>query len=229
MNLKTIIILIAAGLISFAGFFGVFYFLNMRAHEKDVNSETADVAQQDISGDGYEHPIENFTIKTTHATNPADSLTEKQLKNLIIDLKEKRREYQRKEDELIEKEERLKITQETIKKDIERLESIKQELISAIADYKIEKKELDDSVLKIETVEKENLTWRAAVYDKMDATSAAKIFINMAANNQIDDSAKIIHYMSERNAAKLLAEIANTQPTVTSAINIRLKSIKEQQ
>ena len=225
MDKKMIIKLIIAGLVSFALAFGVFFFL-LKKNPEDTNGVdpltlTDAKEQQDYVDPSA--PSENQVSKTR-----ADILTEKQMKSLIIDIKERRKEYDQKEKELEMWEAHLKTAQATLDKDCQRLEDLRLKLVSTMADFKISKKQLDDSILEIQQIEKDNLIWRASVYDKMDAASAATIFIDMVKNKQLDDAAKIIHYMNERNAAKLLAEIANTDPNMATAINAKLKRIKEQ-
>jgi flagellar motility protein MotE (MotC chaperone) len=61
----------------------------------------------------------------------------------------------------------------------------------------------------------------------MDTTQSAKILTTMASNNQIKDAVKILYYMSERNAGKLLGEIGTTRPDTASELSLQLKQIKE--
>lgn len=51
--------------------------------------------------------------------------------------------------------------------------------------------------------------------------------ISMAASNQLQDSVKILYYMNERMAGKILSEIATTQPELASLISMHLKRVKE--
>lgn len=233
MSKKTIIIFIIAGVVSFGAAFGVFFMINKKnaatqttaAEEQTQTDQQADTNTQNMNDEpaAVKSELEALAEQKIYE----ESLTEKQLRNLIIDVKQKRKEYLEKEGVLIEREEQLKLAQKNLEDDVEKLSTLRKQLSQTIAELKQQRKNLEDSILKIEQVEKDNLAWRAAVYDKMDSTSAAKIVINMSANNQIDDAAKIIHYMSERNAAKLMAEVATIQPSVTSQINMKLKRITE--
>ena len=76
----------------------------------------------------------------------------------------------------------------------------------------------------------------AATYDKMDPTSASKILTNMCASraqddgfggSSFDDTVKILHYMTERTKAKLLAELVTSEPKLAAVLCQRLKQIVE--
>jgi hypothetical protein len=165
-------------------------------------------------------------------------LSEKQLKGLIFDVREKIREYESKSKELEVREARLAITQETLKKDIEELNRLKVETASLVANLKEQRNRLLETRAVIEQSEKANLTSVAATYDKMDSTSASKIISSMCAKQMesgkiqggaIDDAVKILYYMTERTKAKLLAEIVGTEPKLAALLCQRLKQISEVQ
>ena len=76
----------------------------------------------------------------------------------------------------------------------------------------------------------------------MDVGGASKILTNMCATQDIskmqeieaghttgsfDDAVKILHYMTERTKAKLLAELADSEPALAAALCKRLKQIVE--
>ena len=82
--------------------------------------------------------------------------------------------------------------------------------------------------------EKENLLTLAATYDKMSSDSAGKILANMSkmaagsSSSNIDDAVKILHYMSERAKAKLLAELSVSEPKLAALFCHKLKQIVEE-
>lgn len=134
------------------------------------------------------------------------------------------------------------MTQDVLKEDIENLNTLRIELTSIIANLKSERDELHKSRLEIGQTEKTNLVSIAATYDKMDVTGASKIFTNMCAaqdtsemqaieagnvSSSFDDAVKILHYMTERTKAKLLAELATSEPALAAALCQRLKQIVE--
>ena len=134
------------------------------------------------------------------------------------------------------------MTQDVLKEDIESLNSLRIELASTIANLKSERDKLLKSRLKIDQTEKINLVSIAASYDKMDVTGASKILTNLCgmqntgemqsveagnASSSFDDAVKILHYMTDRTKAKLLAELATAEPSLAAALCQRLKQIVE--
>lgn len=98
------------------------------------------------------------------------------------------------------------------------------------------------SRIEIDKNEQTNLLTLAATYDKMDVTSASKIVTNMCMSDEsekgqekkieessgsFDDAVKILYYMTERTKAKLLAELATSEPQLAAALSQRLKQIVE--
>jgi len=165
------------------------------------------------------------------------TLTEHQLQELIIEMREKMQAYDRKLLDLEKEKERMQTAQQTVKKDIETLNNLRVELAASVASLKSER----DSILKtrteIEQVEKTNLMAIAAAYDKMDPARAGEILQSMAQGQSAngtpvrtanaDDAVKILHYMQDRTKAKVLAEMAAVEPAVAAALSQRLKQVTE--
>ena len=139
-------------------------------------------------------------------------------------------------------ERRLQVAQDVLKEDIESLNTLRIELASTIANLKSERDKLLKSRLEIDQTEKTNLVSIAATYDKMDVSGASKILTNMCGkqntsemqavgagnvSSSFDDAVKILHYMTERTKAKLLAELATSEPALAAAMCKRLKQIVE--
>ena len=76
----------------------------------------------------------------------------------------------------------------------------------------------------------------------MDVTGAGKILATMCnpqeseqrkggdvgrKSSSYDDAVKILHYMTERTKAKLLAELATSEPVLAAGLCQRLKQIVE--
>jgi len=242
MNKKFIIITAAAGLVSFAGAF-VFAWLT---GPSDVS--VPEQSEQPVLA-GSESELEPMQIRTNTESMPAaasgpmtKALTEQQLKNLVLDVRQKMQEYNDRLEALGVRERRLQLTQDMLKKDIEDLNTLRIELASTVANLKTEREKLLKSKLEIDKIEKTNLVSIAATYDKMDVTGASKIITNMCAMQDagevqsveagrtignFDDAVKILHYMTERTKAKLLAELADSQPDLAAALCKRLKQIVE--
>jgi len=235
---KQIIIMAAAGVLSFAGTFVLAWFTRggtpaeSRAGEPNQSAATALQTEPNL-------PLQQAGLAgNTEAIESEKKrvMTEKQLKYLVYDVREKSAEYNKKLRDLEQSEERLQITQQVLKKDVNELNNLRIEMASTVARLKEERDRLLDSRLKISEAEEKNLTSIAATYDKMDSASAAKILVNMCGAqdgkisgpvSNVDDAVKILHYMTERTRAKVLAEVAGSEPKLAAILSQRLKQIYE--
>ena len=237
MSKKFIIITVAAGLVSFAGAF-VFMWLT-KSHQVSLPDETEQPALAgDKSDQGLPQPQTGAISTLAAASGPmTKAMTEQQLKNLVLDVRGKMQEYSNRLQALAVREQRLQLTQNVLKEDIENLNTLRIELASTIANLKSERDKLLKSRLEIDQAEKTNLVSIAATYDKMDVTGASKILANMcgtqntsemqSVSGSFDDAVKILYYMTERTKAKLLAELATSEPSLAATLCQRLKQIVE--
>lgn len=238
MSKKVIIIIAAAGFVSFAGAF-VFGWLT----KPPPASRPDELSQPTVVGGEAElEPLQpEVGAMETVAAAPETmkrTMAEKQLKSLVYEVREKMQEYDNKLQSLEVREQRLQVAQEVLKKDIEGLSNLRIELASIIASLKEERDNLFKGRLKIADAEKANLVTIAAAYDRMEVTSAGKIVATMCAGQMqdggvdsggggFDEAVKILHYMTERTKGKLLAELATSEPQLAAALSRRLKQIIE--
>jgi len=235
---KLIIITAGAGLVSFAGAF-IFGWLTKPSpvsHPDELSQQTVVSAEAEP---GLPWP-EADTMDTVVAASETakENMAEKQLKSLVYEVREKKREYDNKLQSLEGWEQRLQVVQDVLKKDSEDLNNLRIELASIIAALKEERDNLLKGRIKIADAEKANLVTIAAAYDKMEVTSAGKILNTMCVDQMqggkidsggsgFDEAVKILHYMTERTKAKLLAELATSEPKLAAALSQRLKQIIE--
>ncbi|UCC97908.1 MAG: hypothetical protein JSW66_18930 [Phycisphaerales bacterium] len=236
---KKLIIMVAAGVVSFAGAF-VFAWLTHPSGQSHSDTSGPSAAGQTEQAMSMSGPAPAGTIDAGSGSMKK-TLTEQQLKNLIQDIREKMREYDNRLQALTVREGRLQMAQDMLKEDIDRLDNLRVELASTVVNLKSERDKLLKSRLEIDQAERVNLVSIAATYDKMEAASAGKILTNMCAvggeeaqsgegsrgYGSFDDAAKILHYMTERTKAKVLAELAGAEPALASALCQRLKQIIE--
>ena len=238
MSKKLIIITAAAGLVSFAGafFFGWLTQPPLASHP-DESGEPALVGVETVPefpqpGVGVIGPV------GTASDREKKAMTEKQLKNLVFEVREKVQEYNDKLQDLGVQEQRLQRAQNMLKEDIKNLNNLRIELTSIVTSLKDERDKLLKSRLEVAQTEKDNLVLIAATYDKMDASSAGKIMISMCTSqtqpNKVDsqgsgfdEAVKILYYMTERTKAKLLAEITAAEPKLAAFLTQRLKKVVE--
>jgi flagellar motility protein MotE (MotC chaperone) len=231
MNKKLMIITAAAGLVSFAGMFAFAWLTKKPVQVQETETSTPPLAQQktDLAQTQPQLPADDNDLATGPIT--PKTMTEKQLIGLVAEIREKIQEYNYKLQDIDIREQRMQTTQETLKKDIEELENLRIELASTVARLKNEQDMLLKSRVEISKAEKDNLALIAAAYDKMDAASAGKILTTMgqSQNNNADDAVKILYYMPERSKAKVLASIAETEPSVSAYFCQKLKQITEKE
>ena len=231
MNKKRIIMMAVAGVVSFSAAFGVSIFLGKgSAGTGDVNTPPEAGSVASASGGGL-FPLQQQPA----ASEDKKVLIEKQLSGMVYDVREKMRQYETKLEELQQQEERIKVAEDTLKKDVEQLDNLRVELSTKISSLKDEREKLLASRVKVAQTEKANLVSVAATYDKMDAASASKIMINMSrmteqgqAGSGLEEAVKILYYMTDRTKAKVLAEIVTTEPKLAALVSDRLKKITEE-
>jgi hypothetical protein len=242
MSKKFIIITAIAGLLSFAG--ALAFTLLTRPSKTSPSGELEQPALADEKSESSLSGPQSGEINTVAAASGpmTKAMTEQQLKNLILEVRGKIQDYNNKLQALGVRERRLQLSQDMLKKDIENLNGLRIELASTVANLKSERDKLLKSRLKIDQTEKTNLVSIAATYDKMDVSGASKILTNMCAaqdtsktkeietgnvSGSFDDAVKILYYMGDRTKAKLLAELAASEPALAAALCKRLKQIVE--
>ena len=238
MSKKLIIMVAALGLVSFVG-----AFVAARLTKKAPASFAGEPNEPTLASlePGWELPLSQASALGTIAGADTESsskraMTEKQLKNLVYEIREKMKTYNDKLRSLEAREQRLQMTQDTLKEDIENLNNLRIELASIVTSLKEQRDKLLKSRVEIAKSEKTNLTSIAATYDKMDAARASEIFMSMCASqaqkgafggedSNMDDAVKILHYMTERTKAKVLEEVVGAEPKLAAVLCQRLKQI----
>jgi len=151
---------------------------------------------------------------------------EKELDELVNELRAKLAEYRRKEQRLEEWEQRIRLTQQDLQKQAEELENLRVQLVAPLNGLREAREELLRTRQLIRKQEKANLKYLAIRYDKMDSASSSRILTEMCANHQIDDAVKLLYYMTDRPAAKLLAEMPDK--ALAAKLSEMIKRIQEE-
>jgi hypothetical protein len=226
---KLIIIAAAAGLVSFAGMFALGLITKKNLQAQAPQAEQATPVRQQAGLNLAQPKVQAAGSDAATDDKMKIAMTEKQLRELIYEVRDKIKDYDSKSQELTAREQKLQAAQETLKKDIEELDNLRIELASTVASIKSEEDKLSKSRIEVANAEKTNLVSIAATYDKMDSSQAGKILSNMsqAKSGNPDDAVKILYYMSDRTKAKVLASIAETEPAVSAKFCQKLKQITE--
>lgn len=232
MNLKTIIITVAVGLVVFGASFGFSFMRGKLAAAEAAIDEAKQQPQEPVS----DYVGERLKTQNTPAEQQEDalslSLTEKQLEGLIYEVREKIREYDKKTLQLKSFEERVQTARSQMQKDVEELADLQTELASTVAALKQERQRLLDTRLEISKQEQQNFSAIAATYDKMKPDGATKIFSNMCKLKAdeaqgFNDVVRILYYMSDRSKAKVLETMVNTEPKLAAVLSQELKRTRE--
>ena len=234
MNKKQIVIIAGIGLICFASSFTVGLFTR-KPKEKIADGKKTDSAQTVEIHAKTPNPIEPTSIPNGVQTNNFQarqanldkSLTVKQMKDLIFELRQKRTEFTIKEKTLAEKEDRIQMTMDELQKNAKELEEIWVKLGATLSSIKRQKIVLDERLLQINEIEKKNLIKTASIYDKMKPQQSSEIMINLEKLNQLDYAVKLAYYMSERTSANMIAEINKKEPKLAATISDKLRWIEE--
>lgn len=242
MSKKVIIVTGAAGLVSFAGAFVFAWFSNPTDSAGPAGPERTEAVAGSPAAVSSGQQTETTNAVGAPAGSMTKALTEQQLKSLVQDVRQKIREYEDRLQAVAMRERRLEVAQNVLKEDIENLDNLRVEVASAITSLKNERDQLLKSRLQIDQTEKDNLVTIAATYDKMNVTGAGKILVSLCKpedgaqpggpdgggkRSSYDDAVKILHYMSERTKANLLAELATNEPALAASLCQRLKQIVE--
>ncbi len=234
MSRKMIIVAACAGLVFFAGAFAAAWFTRPVAQSDGPEGGVQTAAGTEV--DQGQLPVESNTtgLVAAGAGQIEKSLTEKELQNLIYEVRAKIEQYNNNLMALTAREERLQISHDMIKKDIEKLNGLRTELAATVVSLKEQRDKLLKSRIKIGKSEQANFKKLAAMYDKMDPASAGKILINMAqiqdgkVGGSLDDPVKILHNMTDRTKAKLLAELVGSEPKLAAVLCRKLKEVVEE-
>jgi flagellar motility protein MotE (MotC chaperone) len=236
VNVKRILITTAAGAASFAGAFTLSWLTRPAPPEPPAAETSSQTNPQALKpGDA---PLQVLAPSLSSGDDTGTrAMTEQQLKELVAELREKMQQYDQKLKAIEKDRERLQIAQQGLKKDIETLNNLRVDIATTAASVKTERDMLVKTRVEVQQTEKVNLTAIAAAYDKMDATRASEILRSMAVGPRSsgataraaseDDAIKILHFMQDRTKAKVLAEMAATEPTLAATLCQKLKQVTE--
>ena len=236
VNVKMMIVTAAAGAASFAGAFTISWLTRPAPVEPPTADNASGAVTQSLKPG--ETPLQVLAPTLSSADNTGTrAMTEQQLKELVAELRQKMQDYDEKLKSIEKDKERLQIAQQGLKKDIETLNNLRVDIATTAATVKTERDMLLKTRVEVEQTEKANLTAIAAAYDKMDATRASEILRSMAVGQtgrgatartaSEDDAIKILHFMQDRTKAKVLAEMAATEPTLAATLCQKLKQVTE--
>ncbi|MHC4716381.1 MAG: hypothetical protein ACYS5V_05380 [Planctomycetota bacterium] len=151
---------------------------------------------------------------------------ELQLTELVKELQFERRRLRKKTEELSTREKQIGIVMEDLNRQAEELETLRLKLLGPLDRLKEARAELERTRVRIAREEMANLRKMAKSYDVMDAADGSKILGEMCSAGQEDDAVKLLYYMKERSAAKMLTQF--TDKAVAARLSQKLKRISKE-
>ncbi|MDH4201316.1 MAG: hypothetical protein OEV87_00280 [Phycisphaerae bacterium] len=227
MKKAQLILIVLAGLLSFASTFTVSWVIKKN---KSITAAAQQAKQADSQQTGSESQRDFFdtmSMTPTAANLDEAGLSERELQSLIYDIRSKLKEHRDRQKAMDAEAERIEISRQSLQEDIDRLNELQNKLNLTLVEIHQKETALKNTMTEIDALEKDNFQRLASTYEKMDATQAGRIMTTMATGNQLKDSVKILYYMNERMAGKLLSEIAANQPELASVMCAHLKHVKE--
>jgi flagellar motility protein MotE (MotC chaperone) len=163
-------------------------------------------------------PPEQATTDGTDRTEPENplitavdgpSLREREIEQLIGELKAELDAQKQQRAGLEQQARRQQMTLRELERESQELDNQRLAMAGRIAQLKEEQDRQRNSRIVMKRQEAERLKSVAAIYEKMDSVECSGILTAMCSNAQIDDAVKILSLMSDRPAAKVLAEVAD--------------------
>lgn len=198
MSKKRLLLILILLLVSFGISFGLSAWLGRSAPAGRDALEDAAIQVADDQGGAL--GIDGKPVQL----RPDEKITE----GLIKELRNRLEQVKLQQRKLEEREHRIKITEAVLKSEVEKLESLRVQLVAPLDRLKQVRKDLDDSRIRIQQAEAANLRVAAGIYDKMSPEESGPIFEGMVQNRQLDDAVKILRFMTERVAAKVLGQLS---------------------
>ena len=215
-----IIALAALGLVVFAAAFVLSTFVGddgqavvEPAGQAAQEGEDQGAGLQEALADGSVQPV---TLR----------MKERELDELVKELRARIEACRKRQEELEVWDKRIRMAGEALKRQAQELEAIRMQLVAPLASMREAKAELENTRVRIGAEEAANVKRIAGMYEKMDSASGGQILADMCSNAQEDDAVKILHYMSERAAGKVLSEMPDK--TLAARLCAKLKTIREE-
>lgn len=151
---------------------------------------------------------------------------ELQLNELVKELQFERQRLRTKAEELAKREKQIEMVMEDLNRSAEELETLRLKLLGPLNGLKEARVELEQTRVRIRLEEMANLKKMAKSYDVMDADGGGKILAEMCSGGQEDDAVKLLYYMKERSAAKILSAL--TDQALAARLTEKLKRITKE-
>jgi DNA repair exonuclease SbcCD ATPase subunit len=132
---------------------------------------------------------------------------ERQLDELIREVRAKIKDLERRERRLNEREKRLATASDQLKSQIKKLTDLKVELATAIGPLRAARQDIRRYRVLITSQEVANIAAAAKMWEKMEPSNAARLMVEMWQTKQGPAATKIFHMLSDKSKAAVMDEL----------------------
>jgi hypothetical protein len=224
-----------AALVTFGGAFGVAW-LTKPAPLDDSSPNGTPTQPQDMAM----VPLSGAAPALAAAQSPSlqRMMSDQQLRDLVREVKDRIQDYETKIRGLEARERRLAMSQKDLQTDIDKLNSLRVDVASAVSELKKQRDTLEQTRIRIEDSEILNLTAVSKTLEGMDADSAGQLVVNICHNAPTDPgvateeagqhyAVKLLHLMEAKKRAKLFVSLVSLEPDLAGQLSMKLKRILE--
>ncbi len=235
MSKKLMLIIIpAAALVAFGGAFGVAWLTQPAPPEEPTPMDSQTPPALAMVPPAGAAPA----MMTTQSQGLDRMMSDQQLRDLVREVQDRIQDYDMKLRGLEAQERRLMTSQKDLKTDIDKLNGLRVDVASAIAELKKQRDTLEQTRIRIKESEVTNLTAVSKTLDGMDADSAGQLVVNICQNAPTDPgvatdeagqhyAVKLLHLMEPKKRAKLFVSLVSLEPNLAGQLSMQLKRILE--
>jgi len=161
------------------------------------------------------------------ATGEKMTPKERQLDELIREVRAKLKELERRERRLNEREKRLATASDQLKSQIRKLGDLKVELASAIGPLRSARQEIRRYRVLITSQEMANLEAAAKMWEKMEPSNAARLIVEMWQTKQGPAATKIFHMLSDKSKAAVMDQLKGENGLAPGIIRQQLLIVRD--
>jgi flagellar motility protein MotE (MotC chaperone) len=139
-------------------------------------------------------------------------------------------------DNIKKEQKKLEITRKEIQAELvlvqEKLDQLEKRTADSEKDRRavdVQKKDLERSVLEMDSQEWINLKQQIKTIEKMDPEAASMVLVQMVDSGKLDTAVKILSQMRDRQAAAIFAEIAKQDTKLPAQLFERMLTLKTPQ
>ncbi len=184
-----------------------------------------------LATEGEKIPVDPDTLllnSMAQATGEEMTPKERQLDELIREVRAKIKELERRERRLNEREKRLATASDQLKSQIRKLGDLKVELASAIGPLRSARQEIRRYRVLITSQEMANIEAAAKMWEKMEPENTARLIVEMWQTKQGPAATKIFHMLSDKSKAAVMDQLKGENNIAPEIIRQQLLVVRDE-